>query len=106
MTRLPGFRYIGPDPDGFMTMGEVVGFFERYAASFRAPVMEGTMVEALCRLGSEHIVGTDQGSFKARAVVIATGDCDRPAVPPLAASLPGNIRQITSSTYRTAEQLP
>ena len=28
-TRLPGFRYDGPDADGYMTMPEVVDFFER-----------------------------------------------------------------------------
>ena len=43
-TRLPGFRYDGPDPDGFMGMGEVVGFFERYAGSFAAPVQGATSV--------------------------------------------------------------
>ena len=39
-SRLPGFRYEGSDPDGYMTMPEVVAFFERYAASFAAPVRE------------------------------------------------------------------
>ena len=33
MTRLPGFGYAGPDPDGFMTMPEVTGFLDAYAAS-------------------------------------------------------------------------
>ena len=30
-SRLPGHRYEGPDPDGYMTMGEVVEFIERFA---------------------------------------------------------------------------
>ena len=30
-SRLPGHRYDGPDPDGYMTMGEVVEFIERFA---------------------------------------------------------------------------
>src|SRR6202000_3442176 len=37
-TRLPGLRYDGPDPDGYMTMGEVVEFIEHFAKSSRAPV--------------------------------------------------------------------
>ena len=41
-TRLPGFRYDGPDPDGFMTMPEVIAFFERYARSCAAPVLTST----------------------------------------------------------------
>ena len=32
MTRLPGFAYAGPDPDGFMHASEVVAFLDRYAA--------------------------------------------------------------------------
>ena len=36
--RLPGFRYQGADRDGFMTMPEVISYFERYAQSFSAPV--------------------------------------------------------------------
>ena len=43
-TRLPGFSYDGADPDGYMTMPEVVAFFERYAASFAAPVHSGAGV--------------------------------------------------------------
>ena len=31
MTRLPGFHYDGHDPDGFMSVPELVSFFQRYA---------------------------------------------------------------------------
>ena len=47
MTRLPGFQYDGPDPDGFMTAREVAAFFERYARSFAAPVVADTAVNVL-----------------------------------------------------------
>ena len=40
MTRLPGWSYRGPDPHGFMTGDEVVSFFEGYARSSAAPVVE------------------------------------------------------------------
>ena len=32
-SRLPGLRYDGPDPDGYMTMGEVVDFIDRFAVA-------------------------------------------------------------------------
>ena len=35
-SRLPGLRYEGPDPDGYMTVGEVTEFIERFAAVSRA----------------------------------------------------------------------
>ena len=41
LSRLPGLRYEGPDPDGYMTMEEVTEFIERFAAASRAPVRTG-----------------------------------------------------------------
>jgi putative flavoprotein involved in K+ transport len=38
-------------------------------------------------------------------VVIATGHCDRPDVPPMAASLPPGIVQVVPERYRNPEQL-
>ena len=35
-SRLPGLRYEGPDPDGYMTMGEVAELIEHFAEP-RAP---------------------------------------------------------------------
>ena len=34
-SRLPGYRYDGADPDGYMTMGEVVEFISRFASVSR-----------------------------------------------------------------------
>ena len=34
-SRLPGYRYDGADPDGFMTMPEVIDFIDRYARVHR-----------------------------------------------------------------------
>ncbi len=48
-SRLPGLRYEGPDPDGYMTMGEVTEFIERFAKVSRAPVRTGTNVTSVRR---------------------------------------------------------
>src|SRR5438445_606456 len=37
-SRLPRYRYEGADPDGFMTMAQVVQFISRFAALSGAPV--------------------------------------------------------------------
>ena len=37
MTRLPGWRYRGPDQDGFMPVGELVGHLERLRRRERDP---------------------------------------------------------------------
>ena len=105
-TRLPGFRYDGPDPDGFMRTGELVGLLERYARTIDAPVEERTTVLGVEPGGPGYRVETDRGGFEARSVVIATGHCDVPDVPRVAAGLPPDIVQLAPSRYRRASQLP
>ena len=36
-SRLPGYAYDGDDPDGYMSVTEVVGYLNRYAAASGAP---------------------------------------------------------------------
>ena len=105
-TRLPGFRYDGPDPDGYMQVGELVGLLERYARTIDAPVEPSTTVLGVEASGPGYRVTTDRGGFLARSVVIATGHCDVPFVPPVAAGLPGDVVQLVPSRYRRASQLP
>ncbi len=106
MTRLPGWSYDGPDPDGFMAAPEVATFFDRYAMSFDAPILEHTNVQQLDRDGDGFRVTTDQGRFRSDNVVIATGWCDRPAIPDGARHLSPRIHQVVPASYRSPEQLP
>ena len=46
-SRLPGYRYEGADPDGFMTMAEVVEFVSRFAVVAAAPVRTHTTVTSV-----------------------------------------------------------
>jgi putative flavoprotein involved in K+ transport len=105
-SRLPGFRYQGPDPDGYMQMPEVVDFLEGYARSFAAPVEEGTTVRALEPADGGYRVATDRETWEAPSVVIATGHCDTPVVPAFAGGLPGDVVQVVPTRYRNPEQLP
>lgn len=107
MTRLPGYRYTGSDPDGFMTARETATFFERYAAVSAAPVREQSAVLRLERHGDfEFDVATETGTLRSRNVVIATGWCDRPAVPAIARRLSPRINQAVPSEYRNPDDLP
>jgi putative flavoprotein involved in K+ transport len=105
-SRLPGFRYQGPDPEGFMSMPEVVSYLERYRQSFDAPVEEHTTVEAVEPLSSGYLVSTNAGEWEASAVVIATGQCDVPYVPAFGAALSETIRQLVPTKYRNPRELP
>lgn len=104
---LPGWRYSGPDPDGFMGRDETVAYLEDYARSFDAPVREGTEVTALTR-GPEggFRLATSQGEVHAQNVVVATGPFQTPRIPSWASSLPDEITQLHSNSYRSPGLLP
>ena len=106
MTRLPGHVYTGDDPDGFMTAAEVAAFLAQYAESFGAPIIENTNVLRLTHHGGHFLVATDHGCFLSHNVVIATGWCDRPAIPAAARNLSPRVHQIVPSEYRRADDLP
>jgi putative flavoprotein involved in K+ transport len=106
MSRLPSWRYEGSDPDGYMTVPEVIGYLERYAHSFDAPVVGNTSVTSVDRHGEGYEVSTTAGTWRASNVVIATGYCDVPLVPPLARLLPPGIAQFDATRYRHPGQLP
>lgn len=105
-SRLPGARYDGPDPDGYMRAADVVTLLERYAAAFDAPVREGARVVRARRLERGYVVATETGTFEARAVVVATGHCDLPYVPPCADDLATDVFQVTPTAYRDPDSLP
>ena len=105
-SRLPGLRYEGPDPDGYMTMGEVTEFIERFATASRAPVRTGTDVTSVRRTDDGYRVTTKRGEIGCRAVVIASGACNQPAVPQFTAAVPGPVEQLTPFDYRDPAKLP
>ena len=105
-SRLPGLRYEGPDPDGYMTMGEVTEFIERFAKVSGAPVRTGVNVTSVRQADSGYHLVTSDGELRCRTVVIASGACNLPAVPPFSAAVPASVRQLTPLSYRDPAQLP
>jgi putative flavoprotein involved in K+ transport len=105
-SRLPGLRYEGSDPDGYLSMAEVTEFIELFAKVSRAPVRAGVNVTSVRADGDEYRVTTSDGEIACRAVVIASGACNRPSVPPLSEAVPGEVEQLTPFDYRGPGQLP
>jgi putative flavoprotein involved in K+ transport len=105
-SRLPGLRYEGPDPDGYMTAGEVTEFIERFAKVSRAPVRTGVNVTSVRHTGDGYQVTTSRGEIHARTVVIASGACNQPAVPRFSDAVPASVEQLTPFGYRGPGQLP
>jgi putative flavoprotein involved in K+ transport len=107
-SRLPGVRYEGPDPDGYMTSTEVVELIDRFAvrARARARVLTGANVTSVRRVDDGYHVTTSRGEFRSRAVVLASGACNVPSVPGFAHAVPPNVEQLTPFDYRGPAQLP
>ncbi len=105
-SRLPGWCYRGADPEGYMTMAEVVDHLAGYARSFDAPVRDATTVERIDLGPHGYRVATDRGTWHAAAVVIATGAADTPVRPKVAGRLHPSITQIAPTQYRSPRRLP
>jgi putative flavoprotein involved in K+ transport len=105
MNRLPGYRYQGDDPDGFMTMPEVVDYISTYAASISAPVQPQTEVLSVRPTEDGLAVGTTGGEWRARTVVIASGPYSCPDLPAVSEAVPAHVASITSAEYRNPDQL-
>ena len=105
-SRLPGLRYEGPEPDGYMTTAEVTEFIERYAKVSGAPVRTGANVTSVRRANDGYLVTTSLGEIRCQAVVIASGACNRPAVPGFRDAVPTSVEQLTPFDYRDPAGLP
>ena len=105
-SRLPGLRYEGPDPDGYMTVAEVTEFIEQFAKVSRAPVRTGVNVMSVRPADDGYHVTTSDGEIHSRTVVIASGACNKPSVPPLSEAVPASVGQLTTFGYRDPGQLP
>ncbi len=105
-TRLPGHDYAGSDPDGYMPVTDVVATITRYARLVGAPVHTATSVHTVRTAPEGFEIRTNGDVLRARAVVLATGACNLPAIPGIAGAVPPSITTLDPLTYRDPGQLP
>ena len=103
--RLPGFEYHGDDPDGFMTMPEVVDFISGYAKAVAAPVKTESAVSSVRRTDDGYCVTTDQDEWRCQTVVLASGAFNVPRVPAVSDEVPVSVRTLTPMDYRNPDEL-
>jgi putative flavoprotein involved in K+ transport len=89
------------DPDGFLSRADFVKYLRRYARFNGAPVYEHTAVKSVEQWDDGFQLETDAGAFRARNVVVATGDQAAPRIPAVAASAPYALRQLHADRYRS-----
>ena len=103
---LPGMPVPG-DPDDYPTKDEIADYLESYAQHFDLPVALNTGIERLEQADGVFRAATSSGRvICSRAVVLATGAFQEPAVPPMAGNLAGDVLQLAADTYRNPEQIP
>ncbi len=105
LTVLPGDRYEGDDPEGYMTRDAFVAMVVDYARRHDLPVREGTRVIEVSPLDAHFSIRTASGQFAARFVVVASGNLNIPKRPKVASRLPSSTKQIDGSDYRDAASL-
>ena len=105
-SRLPGYRYAGADPDGYMTMAEVIDFISRFAIVAAAPVRPRTTVTSVRQTDAGYHIATSNGDLRGRTVVLASGACNVPSVPALRRAVPASVPCITTFDYRNPNGLP
>jgi putative flavoprotein involved in K+ transport len=105
-TKLPGGRYQGTDPDGFMKMTEVVDFVSSYARTIDAPVRTQTRVTKVTKTDTGYHVATDQGDWSCTTLVLASGACNLPSIPKTSAAVPSSIPCFTPLDYGNPDRLP
>jgi len=104
--RMPGAEYDGNDPYGFMSLAEVVEYFDNYVERFRLPVHCGVEVFSVEKVGDRYVVRTSEKNYEAENVVIATGLYQSPKIPPFSVEIPSSILQIHSMDYKNPSSLP
>jgi putative flavoprotein involved in K+ transport len=102
---LPGLAVPG-DPEGFPTKDEMADYLETYADHFDLPVVPGTGIRQLERVDGGFRATTEAGEpIDSRAVVLATGAFQRPAIPPISKRLSEEVAQLAPEAYRAPDQL-
>ena len=105
-TRLPGLAESAADPDGFMTVRELVNLVDYYATAIHAPVQTQTTVTRVTATNGGYAVATDRGTWRCTTLVLASGAANRPTIPPLSTAVPPSVATVTPMSYQSPTQLP
>ena len=105
LSRLPDYRYVGPDPDGYMDMKQVIDFISSYASRLQAPIHTDTAVISVRGCSDGYRVITNRGEWRTRTLVVASGAFNLPLIPAVSQAVPRAVRQLTPTGYRNPQQL-
>lgn len=103
---LPGLAVLG-DPEGYTTKDDMADYLETYAAHFELPVLVDTPIRWIERTddGFQAITGAGE-TIDCRALVLATGAYQQPALPLISQQLSADVLQLSPESYTSPAQIP
>ena len=102
---LPGLTFPG-NQESFPTKDEVADYLKCYAAHWQLPIQHGTTVTSLKKQEEHFTLDTNNETYYAKQVVVATGPFHTPFVPKISQELSQDVYQLHSSDYQREQQLP
>jgi putative flavoprotein involved in K+ transport len=103
---LPGLPLDG-DADGYASRDEFAAYLQAYAQHFQLPIRLNTPISRLEQVEGGFCASlADNTRIESRAVVLATGAFQKPAVPAIAAHFSADVAQFTAANYRNPAQVP
>jgi putative flavoprotein involved in K+ transport len=102
---LPGLAFPGA-PEGRPTKDEMADYFQTYAGHFALPIQVDTRVVDMQKHEETFLLQTTQGTYQARAVIVATGPFHQPRIPLFASALSPQVEQLHSASYHNPSQVP
>ncbi|MFE7896648.1 ArsO family NAD(P)H-dependent flavin-containing monooxygenase [Streptomyces sp. NPDC057424] len=97
---LPGRLMPAQPGETYPDAGHVVDYLTDYEKRYDLPVQHGIRVDAVHRDGGRLLVEADSGTWRARAVISATGTWSRPFAPVVPGSSDFTGRQLHTVHYR------
>lgn len=105
MTNLPGVDHDLPYDNEYMSRDEIFVWLKKYMDYVDPEYVENTRIERLFKDKGHYKLNTNNGTFTAEKIIIATGMFNQPFIPPVAQSLASTVKQIHSIDYFNPNQL-
>lgn len=95
---LPGIIMPG-GPDYYPSLKEIIDYLKNYEHKYQLPIQRPVKVKQVVKENQQFLLETDQGEFRAKAVVSATGSFRQPYTPDIAGKDQFKGKVIRSSAY-------
>jgi putative flavoprotein involved in K+ transport len=104
---LPGGNYkdFNLNPDEFVLKSEIIDYIERYIQRYDLPISYNAGVNSVKKTSDGWLVKTDDQSYLANHVFIATGFFQTPKIPAFTSKISDDIYQVHTSEYRNPQEL-